>query len=307
MTRPIYFAAMCLFALGCSNEPSYSPTSAREGAAAPQPGGAKPAPAEAPAKSINRIIRYTANVEIVVKNLDATQEAVEALVKSKSGYVAKSELVGQVGDRRSYSWTIKVPVDSFRDAIDAIAKLGTIVRNSSDSEDVTEEFLDLEARLRNMKAEEEVLNKLLKEAAVRIDDVLKIREQIVKNRGEIERAEGRLKYLASVTSFSTIHLMLREIQDYVPPTVPTFGSDITGAFSRSYESLVRFGRNVVLVAVSIAPWLPLLLIGGFLAWKTTQRLQSSPPIAKPRRARLLDADSVPAPENPTQPDSEKPI
>ena len=100
MTRSVFVVAMCLFAMGCSSDPSYVPSVARENAAAPQPGGAKPA--DAPAKSINRKIRYTANVELVVKNLDATQEAVEALVKSKSGYVAKSELVGQVGDRRSY-------------------------------------------------------------------------------------------------------------------------------------------------------------------------------------------------------------
>lgn len=297
MMRLSILAALC--SLGCSSDPSMSPSISREAKVVVAAGGAKPV---APEKSNDRKIRYTANVEVVVKNLDATQEAVEALVKSKGGYVAKSELVGQVGDRRSCSWTIKVPVDTFRDAIDAIAKLGTLVRNSSDSEDVTEEFLDLEARLRNMKAEEEVLNKLLKEAAVRLDDVLKIREQVVKNRGEIERAEGRLKYLAAVTSFSTINLIVREIQDYVPPTVPTFGSDVTDAFSKSYQSLVRFGRNAVLVVVSIAPWLPVLLVGGFLGWKVIRRMQPSPPIAKPRRARALDAIEVPTPEKPIEPD-----
>ena len=300
MMRLSILAAICTMALGCSSDSSMSPRIGREAPVeAKAVVGAKPV---APAKSNDRKIRYTANVEVVVKNLDATQEAIEALVKSKGGYVAKSELVGQVGDRRSCSWTIKVPVDTFRDAIDAIAKLGTLVRNSSDSEDVTEEFLDLEARLRNMKAEEEVLNKLLKEAAVRLDDVLKIREQIVKNRGEIERAEGRLKYLAAVTSFSTINLMVREIQDYVPPTVPTFGSDITDAFSTSYQSLLRFGRNAVLVVVSIAPWLPVLLLGGFLGWKVIRRMQPSPPIAKPRRARAIDAVEVPTPEKPIEPD-----
>ncbi len=299
MMRLSTIAALCSMALGCSSDPSMSSPSIARQAVEAQAVGAKPV---ALAKSVDRKIRYTANVEVVVKNLDATQESVEALVKSKGGYVAKSELVGQVGDRRSCSWTIKVPVDTFRDAIDAIAKLGTLVRNSSDSEDVTEEFLDLEARLRNMKAEEEVLNKLLKEAAVRLDDILKVREQIVKNRGEIERAEGRLKYLAAVTSFSTINLMVREIQDYVPPTAPTFGSDITDAFSTSYQSLVRFGRNAVLVVVSIAPWLPVLLVGGFLGWKVIRRMQPSPPIAKPRRARALDVVEVATPEKPIEPD-----
>ena len=95
MMRLSILAALC--SLGCSSDPSMSPSISREAKVVVAAGGAKPV---APEKSNDRKIRYTANVEVVVKNLDATQEAVEALVKSKGGYVAKSELVGQVGDRR---------------------------------------------------------------------------------------------------------------------------------------------------------------------------------------------------------------
>jgi hypothetical protein len=297
----LMFAIGCSMVAGCSEGSMQHAAKAPNAGAAPQAGDGKP---EAAGKAIDRKIRYSGNVEVVVRDLDATHEAVEALVKSKNGYVAKSELVGSVGDRRYGTWTIKVPADSFREVVAALAKLGTLVHNSSDSEDFTEEYLDLEARVRNLKAEEDVLNKLLKDAANRLDDVLKMRDQIVRNRGDIERAEGRLKYLASVTSYSTINLTVREIQDYVPPTSPTFSSDVSDTFSWSYASLLHLGRGLVLFLVALAPWSPFLLAVGFAGWKIAKHwpAKKSLPIAK--RLRVTEPAEVSA--EPDQATNEKP-
>jgi hypothetical protein len=282
--------------------------------AAPQIAGGKPAAADA--APIERKIIYSAHLDLVVKDLEATRQAVEQVVKDQNGYVAKSEVTGDVGSRRTATWTLKVPVEKFRATVNALAALGNPVRNSSDSQDVTEEFVDLQARIKNLKAEEETLNKLLKEEAVKLEDVLKIRDQIKGVRGEIERAEGRLKYLATMAAMSTVTLSAREDAAYTPPlpeAAPTFSDRIDTTFGGSLTALTNFGKAVVLFFVALAPWLPVIVVGLLLLrWVVKRLIVASAPQAKParepRRARRVEssaADPVELPE-PEAPRPEEP-
>jgi hypothetical protein len=227
------------------------------------------------AAPITRKIIYSATLELVVKNLDDTRRDVERIVDGHKGYIAKSDVSGSVGSRRSATWTLKVPVEKFREAVTALAALGNTVRNTSDSQDVTEEYIDVQARIKNLKVEEETLNKLLKDQAVRLDDVLKIRDQIKTVRGDIERAEGRLKYLETMSAVSTITLTASEETTYKPepsPAAPDFGDRIDSTFDTSLTALTNFGKSIVLVAVALAPWLPLILVAGVVIWWLVRRL-----------------------------------
>jgi hypothetical protein len=260
---------------------------------APPAGGDAPA-ARAGEESIARKIIYSASVEVIVKDLEALRAEVERIVEERKGYVAKSDVSGESGSRRTATWTLKVPAEKFRDTVAALAALGNTVRNSSDSQDVTEEFIDLQARIKNLKAEEETLNKLLKDQAVRLEDVLKIREQIKTVRGDIERAEGRLKYLATMAAMSTVSLTAREDASYVPPTAPTFGSRVSETFDSSVATLSDFGKSVALIAVALAPWLPLILVAALvLRWLLKMAFASGPehrrPEQRPRVARPVAA------------------
>jgi hypothetical protein len=276
---------------GCAGE---SPKDGTGGPpAAPKQAAAPKAGEPGKDDTVQRKIRYTAIVDVVVKDLDAGQLEVERIVAEAGGYVARSEITGSAGTRRTGTWTLKIPVDKYRAAVMALAALGNTLRNSSDSEDVTEEFVDLEARLRNLRAEEETLNKLMKDSAFKLDDVLKMREQIVKTRGDIERAEGRLKYLSSVTSYSTVNLTLQEIQDYKPPTAPTFGSEVSETFAASVASLQHFGRGVAIFLVALAPWLPVVVPALFLLRWASRRLAKSVPPPLPRARRVPEPEPPP--------------
>src|SRR5262245_44107477 len=113
------------------------------------------APPEAePGKQVPKKIRYTANIAVVVKELTAAEQSLMQLLEKEKGYVAKSDITGTTGERRRGEWTLRVPVERFHPFRDAVVKLGEPVRNSLDSEDVTEEFYDLQARIKNMQAEE---------------------------------------------------------------------------------------------------------------------------------------------------------
>ena len=252
---------------------------------AKQSGGAQPAenqpadpntPSTTPTK---RKIIYTATVDVVVENLDTARAEVEKLLSKYEAYVAKSDVRNDPGTRRVATYTLRVPVDQFRTMMDGLLALGTPERNAVDSQDVTEEFIDVQARLKTLKAEEEVLNKLLKESGSR-DDVLKTREQIRLIRSDIERAQARLDYLSKLTALSTINLTLKEIKDYKPPTTPTFTERVSRRFGGSWESLISFIQDLALFAVGTAPWLPILIplgIGGFWMMRRISRAANTTP------------------------------
>ena len=98
----------------------------------------------------------------------------------------------------------------------AAGKLGEIHNLNSDSQDVTEEYYDVEARIRNKKQEETRLNDLLAKAAGRLDEVLTLEREITRVRGDVEQLQGRLHVLDSVTAMSTVNLEISEIKEFVP-------------------------------------------------------------------------------------------
>ncbi|MGL6095522.1 MAG: DUF4349 domain-containing protein, partial [Fimbriiglobus sp.] len=216
--RAWVLAALAVSLAGCGNQNSSKTFSAAANAmpgppaaAPPRQGGpvadAAPAGGGKPAQpepTIQRKIIFSGVLEVVVKDFDAARKELTQLVTDNGGYFSRTDVHGDVGAKRTGTFVMKVPAEKFQDTADKITRLGIAVKNASDSQDVTEEFVDVSARVRNLKIEEEVLNKLLRDAAGRLEDVFKIRQQILTIRGDIERAEGRLTVLTALTSLSTL-------------------------------------------------------------------------------------------------------
>ena len=237
-------------------------------------GGAKAPPANAavpPAQAVERKIIYEGDIDIVVPDVDPSAEQVRAAAKQFDAYISASDVKGSAGYRRTASFTLRVPADKFEPLREALAKLGEVTRNSSKSEDVTEEFYDLDARIRVLKQEEEALQELLKKEAGKLEDLLKVREQLTRNREQIEKAEGRQRYLSAKVTYSTLRVELTETKDYVPPSSPSFGGRISDLFWRSIGALEDAGKAVVLFLVAVAPWSPLILLAGWLIRRAVRR------------------------------------
>jgi len=103
------------------------------------------------AKAVERKIIYEGTVALVVPEVDAAAEQVRATAKRFDAYISASDVSGSAGTRRNASFTLRVPAEKFEALRDALAKLGEVTRNSSKSEDVTEEFYDLDARIKVLK------------------------------------------------------------------------------------------------------------------------------------------------------------
>lgn len=229
---------------------------------AAEPGSGKPLPSS---DALQRKIIYTANIELVVENFGSIPADVEALAKDFGGYVASSNVTGSPGRPRRGQWTIRVPVGRYDEFITAAKQLavkgqGEVRRMSSDSQDVSEEYYDLESRIRNKKKQEERLLELLADATGKLEEVLSVERELARVREEIERMEGRKRVLDDLTTLTTIELSIDEIKDYVPEQALTYGARVRLAFSGSIETLVSTAKSVSIALIVAAPWLVVLLV-----------------------------------------------
>ena len=237
-----------------------APSPAMAGATASMPKAEKQAQGEPVPKEVRRKIVYNANISLIVDSITALEQRVAELIKSSGGYVSESDVASQNQVQRRATWKVRVPVENFDTFVAAVARLGELQQNRLDSQDVTQEYYDIEARIKNKQQEEKRLQKHLDDSTGKLEDILAVERELTRVRGEVEQMQGRIRYLANVTALSTVTITAVEIKNYTPPAAPTFGTQIGRTFSNSVENLARFGRGLTLAVVAITPWLPLVVI-----------------------------------------------
>ena len=122
----------------------------------------------------------------------------------------------------------------------AVVRLGEVRHNHVGSQDVTEEYFDLEARIRNKREEEKRLLKHLADSTGKLEDILAVEKELSRVRGEAEQMEGRLRYLADRADLTTVTIEANEWKDYKPPVAATFSTQV----GRTFFRLGRDARRV---------------------------------------------------------------
>ncbi len=202
----------------------------------------------------DRKVIKTAHLRLEVADFDGAVEELERLALEAGGYVSNSNYRITSGNRRKGTISIRIPEENFGRVIDDIKKLGRVVSFSSSGQDITEEYIDLEARLRNLKRQEERLLELL-DMATSVKDVLEVERELMRVRGEIERLEGRLRYLSNRVEYATVNVELFEPE----PIIQSLG--LRGAVSDAVEGLVRVIRALIVASGYV---LPVALLAGAL-------------------------------------------
>ena len=159
----------------------------------------KPLPA-ADSPALSRKIVYDAQIDLITENVDPIAKKLTALVQEARGYIAEENTTGSPGSQRSMHWKIRLPVDQFDAFVGKIVALGELERNSRTSQDVTEQFYDIEARIKNKKAEEKTITKILEERTGKLEEVLKVEVELSRVRGEIEQLEGKIRVLENLSA-----------------------------------------------------------------------------------------------------------
>ncbi|MBA4018774.1 MAG: DUF4349 domain-containing protein [Pirellula sp.] len=208
----------------------------------------------------NRKIIYRAKIELAVEDFGPVPASVAELVKKFDGYVADSTLGGTPGVARRGTWKVRVPVARFDEFVTSAKGLGELVNASTQSEDVSDEYFDIEARIRNKTKEEERLLKLLEERTGKLADVIEVERELSRVREETERMQGRIRVMADLTAFTTVDINVNEIRGYVPPAAPDLSTRIRRTFAESVNELRMFGEELLVGFVGFGPWIPVLLI-----------------------------------------------
>jgi hypothetical protein len=258
-------AAICLPALllGCGVQQVKDASA--PGAVAADPEAEAPA-AEQPAKEApdapasQRKIIYTATVALVVEDFAETDRRIQSLAQEFGGFIAEFREDRTYGDRLAGRWVIRTPAARFSEFLEQITALGVPETKQIDAQDVTEEFVDLEARLTNKRKLEERILDLLENQTGEIEDVIAVETELARVREEIERMEGRLRYLKDRVDLTTITITAREEVDYVPPQAPTFTGKVAATWGRSLTAMRQAGEGVALAIVALTPWLVVLAV-----------------------------------------------
>ena len=211
--------------------------------------------------SSHRKIIFTAEVRLVVDAFEGAAQQVRDLANRHGGFVARSSIQGSEGEPRRGDWTLRIPSSQYDAFLEGSQALGQVRGVSSDSQEVTAEYVDLEARLRNLAKEESRLHTHLDESTKSLKDILAVEREIARVRGETERLQGRLNVLKDLTGLSTVTLSIEEIKNYIPePTEePSFATQIARTWSGSIDTVGGFFTKASLVTVGFVPWLAVIL------------------------------------------------
>jgi len=219
-----------------------------------------------------RIIKI-GSMKIEVVEIDVANSEIINIVQARDGFVQNSNLWIDSSGKQNSTITIKIPADKFEDTYTQIKRLAKNIESENISgKDVTEEYVDLQAQLKNYRAEEEQYLSIL-EKATTIDDILKVTKQLSIVRGSIEAIEGRLKYLDSLTNFSTITVYLSEGVKVELPTAKWRPlNNLKKAFSYWIQSLQWLADILIWLIIFIGP---LVIFTWSVVWLIRKRKSSA--------------------------------
>ncbi len=241
----------------------------------PTAGGDKSAVAREATVSGPMIIR-TAQLALITKDFDNARSAIEALLKRHHGYVGDLKVGGSTGSGRSLTATLRVPADQLDASLAEMKTLGRVESESQSGEDVTSQFVDLQARLANSRNTEQRLKDLLRQRTGELSDVLEVEQEVARVRGEIEQMEAERKNMSNQVSFATLNATITE--DYkaqlqvVPPSTST---RLSNAAVEGYKSMVEGVMSLALFLLENVPtlllWIAILFLPARIVWKRLRR------------------------------------
>ncbi len=219
-----------------------------------------------------KLIR-TGSMSVAVDDYGPFQTALEARVEELGGFVADASLSHYAGRVSWATLTIRVPAEGFEDLIGWAESEVEVQSLDIGTQDVTEEWVDVRSRIDNGKRTENRLLLLLDDRTADLEDVLAVERELARVRQEIERAEGRMRVLSDQVSLATLTLSVSVRNPYEPAVDPPgFGQMIADTFHGSIAAMLTVGKGLVLVATAASPWLLLLTVFAYLAYRLLRRL-----------------------------------
>jgi hypothetical protein len=235
---------------------------------------------------IERKIIRNADLQLETDAPEEAQQKITTIAESKNGFVVESTQSSsnvKTGTRDTVTMTVRVPAEKFNESLDEIRKMASrVIVETVKGTDVTEEFIDIEARLKAKKSLEMQFLEIMKRANS-VEDALNVQRQLAEVRGEIEKIEGRKRFLENQASLSTIKIRLQ--------TPAAFSANSKGFFDKlglsigsGFDAALNFILGFVTVLIAVAPFFVLIVLPIFLVlryvWRKWRRRKAAIEIAR---------------------------
>lgn len=218
-----------------------------------------------PSTAEERMIVRNGDMSLVVEDVVETRDEIAQLAVRIDGYVVSSRISGEEQDRMGWI-SIRVPDEEFDQALAELRGLAVrVISESTDSRDVTEEYIDLQSRLNNAEATESQYLALL-EKAEDVDDILRIYESLSRVRSEIEQIKGWMQYLERTSSMSLISVYLKPAATATP--LVRVGWNALEILKSAVRGIVIFGQWLFVAAIWLIIFSPIWgTILGIIYWR----------------------------------------
>jgi hypothetical protein len=224
-----------------------------------------------PTPATAAMVIRTGEAFIEVDKVDPAVLKVRQLAAQVGGYIANSSISGGHDQIRQATIELKIPAAKYEEAVGSLSTIGKVETVNSTAQDVGEEFVDVTARVNNSRRLEERLISLLANRTGKLDEVLRVERELARVREEIERYEGRLRYLSARVAMSTLTITVHE-------PAPILGNSpgenpIAAAFRRAWKNFVAVVAASIASLGVLIPLAILALLGwaGYRQWKRRAR------------------------------------
>jgi hypothetical protein len=257
---------------------SYAGPAPRSGAAT---SGAQPAPPKnadpstavpivPPSAQGPKVIRNgQVALEVKTGRFDSAYSSLIALAGEEGGVVSASNASTDSERIKSGTVTLSVPSDHFQDTIDRLRQMGTVQQLNLGSQDVSQQYVDLEARLANAQAERDAMLALLQRAQS-IQDILSVQNQLGQYTQQVEQLKGQIDYLDHATTFSTVQVTIRETGVAAPKPPQDEWGLVTALWNGAHAFMLTL-NTLIVVLVAAGPYLLVGLLA-WLVWRRRRRL-----------------------------------
>lgn len=247
---------------------TYEPAPAAKGASDSDAGFASTIAADPSRKMI-----WIGEISLESTDFSAAEEALHDLISECGGFIQSSTVTGEGRTSRGEArlrnarYTIRIPTENFELFMKSSGNVATVITSSTNSDDVTANYFDTEARLRVLEIKEERLIEMLEqtEKADYTDElkyIIQLENELANVRYEIESLTGTLRRYDDLISYSTITVYLQEVREYTatPAEPESLGERISTTFNSSLKDVIEFGEDFIVWFIGRSPVLILLAV-----------------------------------------------
>ena len=247
----------------------------------------------------SRKIVYNASVRMETTDYDTTRAALQEAVTAANGYLESTDQGGSKDSSRYTYYTARIPAENYRSFLTAAGEAGNVTSLNESAQDITAEYVDVEARLKALNDQRDRLNALADKAETTAD-LLEIESQLSDVQYQLESYTGQMRLMDNQVRYSTVDISLQEVR-VLTPTATTFGEKFVEAVTSGWRGFVDGAEDLILVVVYLWPVVLIVLAILLVARPALKRRKARR--AEKKQAKLAAKAAAQAqPAEPAKPD-----